>query len=1335
LAKETFELELKANIRGFSAGVTAAKGDLKKLSDAVESMSKVGPGSGNKLTPELKAAREQATALLKVIKEIQATGKSNLSQMTPGRASSVVGKIEQVKQSYSNAAPSKLEAAALKEQAALEKALAIAAKEAQQVIIQAAKEEERAKRQVAAAAREQIAAQKAYNNSLITMRYAMYDISSISRSAGQELTNMSTALIGAFAAQETAFSSIQKTQIGTKNSTENLAKLKDQLITLSTTIPVSFSDLANIGMLGAQLGVETKSIAAFTETVAKFSAITGVSVNETSMAFGKLANTLGLSSDQYQALGSSIAGVGVRAAATETEIMTTASQIAAVGKNAGLTASEIIGMASAMASLRILPEESRGVLVPTFRAMDAAARTFSEGVGKGSSQLKTFAEISGMSQKDFVAQWSNKSGGASQVWENFIRGLGKTDISSALNKLSLDGVRTSKGLTALGNNAELVFKQIAIAGKEGMAATFLDKSFGAIVEDLNSKLKMMTNSVNALMASFAGNPVVISILGSLIDLITKLSLGMTRLMETYPVVSFMTSLAAVLAAVAGAVLTLGAVVTAGVAGLFAFRTMVSNMAKDGFLASGSLRELVRNLLSVNVAARQAAIGVGTMAAGEGVATEATIALGASIKGAMMSAGIIGIALVAIGFIADQLINVSTAGKEAATALDVVTASAKQMTNKLSTDRQELQDYITFLLDTQGAATGFENSLYTMGEAIKNNGKYFGNATKAGRDNLSALNGVINAMITLSDGNQQILADNLEAFKKYLAKSGLATVGALDYIQTALNGLATAGFKPAGKATISFKSMLEALTKTANGSAAPAIRTVTDYMNDLNTVLTSGFNKRYGVETARDAITSAWNDIKDSVESAKQTIDDTTTALIPLQAKQAELSQKLATVESYGGGSGQYATDLRSQLSDLNSQIADKQKALADAQKVVNPTTKGGSPDAIKNRATLRNIITQNNAYLTSLVGSGQSQKAQSEANKLSKEFMAQGKAMGFSKKELEGYAKFFKSDFSTIFKGVDSTLQLKVNSNPANAAIDEFVARTNQKLAGIQPADIRVKDGSGDSSTSSKTKKDTSIYTGWGKNPLTTNAPLLDIGKPTNQDFSGTGINFNDKKGGKTLIAYVAGKGLQWVNPKSIKAEVAASKKEGTYVAPPKKALARFHADESAYAQEMRDYNQKNAFEQMFTKPTHDSKIASLTNSMDLFLSMYGQWIGKGNNKIQTSNFANGGFVSGRGTGTSDSILARVSNGEFVMTAASVQNYGVDFMNALNQQQIPRAMPGSNDTIGGGSNGSNIVFLSPQDRSLLEAAINRPVTLRTTDRVIAQSANNGNRELARRATN
>ncbi len=45
---------------------------------------------------------------------------------------------------------------------------------------------------------------------------------------------------------------------------------------------------------------------------------------------------------------------------------------------------------------------------------------------------------------------------------------------------------------------------------------------------------------------------------------------------------------------------------------------------------------------------------------------------------------------------------------------------------------------------------------------------------------------------------------------------------------------------------------------------------------------------------------------------------------------------------------------------------------------------------------------------------------------------------------------------------------------------------------------------------------------------------------------------------------------------------------------------------------------------------------------------------------------ATGGYITGPGTGTSDSITSRLSNGEFVMRASAVDRYGVSTMSAIN---------------------------------------------------------------------
>lgn len=78
--------------------------------------------------------------------------------------------------------------------------------------------------------------------------------------------------------------------------------------------------------------------------------------------------------------------------------------------------------------------------------------------------------------------------------------------------------------------------------------------------------------------------------------------------------------------------------------------------------------------------------------------------------------------------------------------------------------------------------------------------------------------------------------------------------------------------------------------------------------------------------------------------------------------------------------------------------------------------------------------------------------------------------------------------------------------------------------------------------------------------------------------------------------------------------------------------------------------------------------VANIYSSMRYALARYGSLASAYNRK---GGYAAGGFVSGPGTGTSDSIHARLSDGEYVVRADAVKKHGIGFMNHLNQGGMP----------------------------------------------------------------
>ena len=106
--------------------------------------------------------------------------------------------------------------------------------------------------------------------------------------------------------------------------------------------------------------------------------------------------------------------------------------------------------------------------------------------------------------------------------------------------------------------------------------------------------------------------------------------------------------------------------------------------------------------------------------------------------------------------------------------------------------------------------------------------------------------------------------------------------------------------------------------------------------------------------------------------------------------------------------------------------------------------------------------------------------------------------------------------------------------------------------------------------------------------------------------------------------------------------------------------------------------------------------------------------------------FATGGFIRGAGTGTSDSILARLSHGEFVVRAAVVRQPGMlDYLRAVNAGVsqpgtfMPRFAEGGEVSVGASTVGGTITV--GLDQGLILQAIKSPAGQRTIINVISRN--------------
>ena len=83
---------------------------------------------------------------------------------------------------------------------------------------------------------------------------------------------------------------------------------------------------------------------------------------------------------------------------------------------------------------------------------------------------------------------------------------------------------------------------------------------------------------------------------------------------------------------------------------------------------------------------------------------------------------------------------------------------------------------------------------------------------------------------------------------------------------------------------------------------------------------------------------------------------------------------------------------------------------------------------------------------------------------------------------------------------------------------------------------------------------------------------------------------------------------------------------------------------------------------------------------------------------------ATGGYITGAGTGTSDSIPAMLSNGEYVLRSSAVDRIGIGTLNAMNAGAVPQFSEGGSvgDVVSGGNNSVNMSVSAVDSSSFME---------------------------------
>lgn len=296
------------------------------------------------------------------------------------------------------------------------------------------------------------------------------------------------AAVKSFTDFETAFTGVKKTVDGTP---EQLDKVKESILDMSTEIPHSAVAIANVAEVAGQLGIETPNIIEFTRTILDLSAATNIVGEEGAQQIAQFANVTGMAADDYRRFGSAITELGNNSATTEKDILNMATKIAGAGNIVGLTEPDILGLSSALSSVGI-NAEAGGTSMSTF-LLDIQKK-----VEQGGEELESLAEVAGMTAEDFKTYFQKDAAGALDA---LIGGMQETHAEGGsmvklLDDLGIKNTRMRTTLLNLAGAEKSVGEYIAMSNDAWDENIALTREANAAYETTESALQLAKNEIN-----------------------------------------------------------------------------------------------------------------------------------------------------------------------------------------------------------------------------------------------------------------------------------------------------------------------------------------------------------------------------------------------------------------------------------------------------------------------------------------------------------------------------------------------------------------------------------------------------------------------------------------------------------------------------------------------------------------------------------------------------------------------------------------------------------------------------------------------------------------------
>jgi TP901 family phage tail tape measure protein len=309
-----------------------------------------------------------------------------------------------------------------------------------------------------------------------------------------------------------SLANIRKT---TGMTADEVSRLNSELKKIDTR--TSREELRQIANVAGQLGIEKKSVFAFTDSIDKLNVALGDEMQGgaegVATTMGTLRNVLTDMktkdvADDLLRIGNAINDLSASGFATAPVLADFANRIGGVGINLGLTSNEVLGISATMQELAISTERGGTAMVKILSKM--------------STNTSEFAKVAGLPLEEFTTMVNTDLYGAFvKVMEGSRRaGEGATVLGKMVKEMEISGIGAAEVFSKLGTNTGMLSEKVAMAGgslqtTNGVLAEFAIKNttLGATLDKLGKDFNSLMSSATLISILKASVEAVVSFVG------------------------------------------------------------------------------------------------------------------------------------------------------------------------------------------------------------------------------------------------------------------------------------------------------------------------------------------------------------------------------------------------------------------------------------------------------------------------------------------------------------------------------------------------------------------------------------------------------------------------------------------------------------------------------------------------------------------------------------------------------------------------------------------------------------------------------------------------------